>query len=51
MTFGARPLTFMAKVMAAAMGWMMTGMVRKCLVKDLEDLKNAASGTASAAPA
>jgi hypothetical protein len=51
MSFTGVPQTFMAKVMMVVMGPMMSGMVRKCLTRDFEDLKRATSGTASAAPA
>lgn len=39
--FQARPVTFAAKLMAP-LGWMMMGMTRKCIEKDLDDLKQVA---------
>ena len=42
LTFEGKALTFMAKVMSAALGWMMTGAIRKCVAADFSDLKAAA---------
>ena len=39
MTFEGRPQSFMAKVMTLTLGWMMTGMIRKCVGEDFNDLK------------
>ena len=39
MTFEGRALTFMAKVMTVALGWIMTGAIRKYCTQDLNDLK------------
>lgn len=42
MEFEAQPLTFFAKVMGVLIGWMMSGMIKKCVAQDMEDLKTAA---------
>lgn len=42
MVFECRPLTLGAKVAWAVMGFMMKGVTRKALLKDLEDIKRAA---------
>jgi hypothetical protein len=39
LTFEGRALTFLAKVMTVALGWMMNGAIRKCVTADLNDLK------------
>jgi hypothetical protein len=39
LTFEGRALRFMAKVMTVALGWMMTGAIRKYCTQDLNDLK------------
>lgn len=46
-TFEGRALSFFAKVMTVTLGWMMTGAIRKCLTKDLNDLKEVAEGQPS----
>ena len=46
MTFNADPLTFFAKVMSFLTGPIMKSTLRKCVVKDLEDLKKVAEAPA-----
>ncbi len=48
MTFEARPLTFIAKIMTFLTGPMMRGMVSKCLTKDMTDLKKYLESNAAA---
>jgi hypothetical protein len=40
MTTAVKPLTLMAKL-TAPLGWMMSGMLKRCLAKDLADIKQA----------
>lgn len=47
MTFVCTPKTFFAKLFSP-LGKLMSGMIRKCVMKDLEDLAKAAEGTAMA---
>jgi len=48
LTFEARPVTFMAKLMTMSpLGLLMKGMVRKCFEKDLDDLKAFIEGTSA----
>lgn len=47
MKFVAKPLTFMAKVMTPMM-FMMKGFMRKCMSKDMEDLRVVIEGNAGA---
>lgn len=50
--FGARPLTFGAKVMGFLMGWMMAGSMKKAMLQDMESLKRVLEdGKATSAPA
>ena len=46
-TFDATPMTFMAKIMSPVMGWMMNGMIKKCIMRDMADLRDAAEQHAS----
>lgn len=39
LTFEGRALSVPAKIMNVALGWMMTGMIRKCVMQDFNDLK------------
>ena len=39
LAFEGRALTFGAKLMANALGWMMKGAIRKCVKADFNDLK------------
>ena len=48
MDYQAKPLTFMAKVMSP-IGKLMTGIMRKCVDQDLEDLKRLAEQRAGGA--
>ncbi len=43
MEMNSKPLTLMAKLMSP-MGWMMSGMMKKCLAQDLVDIKQAIEG-------
>jgi len=44
--FAATPLTLMARVMGVLMMPVMKGMLRKCVVQDLEDIKKHVEGSA-----
>ncbi|MBM80810.1 MAG: polyketide cyclase/dehydrase [Planctomycetaceae bacterium] len=39
MAFEGRALSILSKIISGALGWMMTGMMRKCILEDLNDLK------------
>ena len=39
MKFEGQAQSFCSKIMMLAMGWMMVGATKKCLLKDLEDIK------------
>ena len=43
-SFQSTPQTFLARLMAPVM-WMMKGTLKKCLMRDLEDLKRFAEGS------
>lgn len=47
--FRSEPMTLMAKIMGALTGWMMKGMMKKCLHQDMSDLKAAAEEVAARA--
>ena len=44
LTFGGEPQTFVARVMGAIMGPLMSGTIKKMLLADMTDLKNIAEG-------
>ncbi|QDU82127.1 Polyketide cyclase / dehydrase and lipid transport [Polystyrenella longa] len=45
--FNCVPQTFFAKIMVCLTGWMMKGMLRKMLLKDMTDLKSAVEADAA----
>jgi carbon monoxide dehydrogenase subunit G len=51
MTMEATPLSFFAKLMGVALGWMMKGVCRRAFETDLEDLRSVIEGSATPQPA
>lgn len=51
LTFEGRALTFGAKLMTIALGWMMKGAIRKCVGADFNDLKGEAESQPASASA
>lgn len=50
LSFSATPLSFMAKVMGFIMGPIMSGSVRKCLEKDMADLRKVIEPAGASSP-